>query len=65
MLSKYFDEDTKRFYATMISLQMKDFKNGKQIMTIGDAEFLYSEWNMATIFKNGKITFIQEEEYGN
>lgn len=34
MLSKYFDEDTKRFYATIISLEMKDFKNGKQMMTI-------------------------------
>ena len=62
MLSKYFDEDTKRFYAAMISLEMKDFENGKRMMTIGDAEFLYSEWNVVTIFKNGKLEFMEEVE---
>lgn len=64
MLSKYFDKDTKRFYATMISLEMKDFKNGKKEMTIGDADFFYSEWNVITLFKNDKLEFM-EEENGN
>lgn len=62
MLSKYFDKDTKRFYATIISLEMKDFKNGKKEMTIGDADFLYSEWNVITLFKNGKLEFMEEIE---
>ena len=47
-----------KFYATMIRLEMEDFKNGKQVMTIDDAEFLYEEWGIATIFKNGKVEFI-------
>lgn len=34
-------------------------------ITIEDAEYLYKEWGMATIYHNGQITFIEEDKNGN
>ena len=62
MLSKYFDEETRKYYRTIINLEIEDYRTGKQEMTIGDAEFLYSEWNVVTNFKNGKLEFMEEIE---
>lgn len=50
-------EENRKFYSTIIKLEMEDIKNGKKQMTIGDAEFYYEEWGISTIFKNGKVEF--------
>lgn len=34
-------------------------------ITIQDAEDLYNNWHTATIYHNGVITFVQEEEDGD
>ena len=58
-------EQIDTFYRTMIALNMQEWKEGKGLlpMTIDDAEFLY-QYGIATIFKNGKLEFM-EEENGN
>lgn len=50
-----------RFYQTMIKLQMSDWLKDASKMTIDDAEFLYRISGIATIYKNGKIQFSEEE----
>lgn len=54
-------EQIDKFYRTMIALNMQEWKEGKGLlpMTIDDAEFLY-QFGIATIFKNGKVEFINE-----
>lgn len=61
MEEKVSKEQEDKFYRTMIAWNMKDWKEGKGLlpMTIGDAEFLY-QYGIATIFKNGKVEFINE-----
>jgi hypothetical protein len=49
-----------KFYQTMIKLQMSDWLKDASKMTIDDAEFLYRISGIATIYKNGKITFLEE-----
>lgn len=52
-------EQIDNFYKCALSLMLSDYKrNG---MTIGQAEELYREWKIATIFDNGKIDFIMED----
>ena len=62
MEEKVSKEQEDKFYRTMIALEMKEWENGKGLlpMTISDAEFLY-QFGIATIFKNGKVEFFNEE----
>ena len=60
MKEKVSKEQEDLFYQTAIRLQMEDWKNGKMVMDIEDAEFLYDVCNIATIFKNGKIKFMED-----
>lgn len=50
-----------KFYQTMIKLQMEDWLKDASKMKIDDAEFLYRISGIATIYKNGKIQFSEEE----
>ena len=61
MKEKVSKEQEDKFYRTMIALNMKEWKEGKGLlpMTIDDAEFLY-QYGIATIYKNGKVEFINE-----
>lgn len=55
-------KDTKEqidtFYRCILALELKDYK--EKGMTIEQAEKLYKDWNIATIYKNGRVEFINE-----
>ena len=51
-------EQIDTFYKCALGLMLKDYKT-KEI-TIEQAEDLYKKWNIATIYKNGKVEFINE-----
>lgn len=51
-------EQTDTFYRCCVGLMLKDFKT--KGMTLEQAYDLYSEWSIATIYKNGLINFISE-----
>ena len=53
-------EQTDLFYRCALSLMLDDYK--KNGITLEQAEDLYKCWKIATIFKNGKITFEVEKE---
>lgn len=48
-----------KFYQTALRLVLEDIEKGKIEMTISDAEWFYN-FGIITIFKNGKITFLEE-----
>ena len=48
-----------KFYQTALRLMLQDIEKGKIKMTISDAEWFYN-FGIITIFKNGKITFMEE-----
>ena len=51
-------EQIDTFYRCVLSLELKDYKN--KGMTLEQAYKLYDDWNIATIYKNGKVDFINE-----
>lgn len=51
-------EQIDTFYRCVLSLELKDYK--EKGITLDQAERLYRDWNIATIFKNGKVEFINE-----
>lgn len=51
-------EQIDTFYKCALGLILKDYKN--KGITIEQAEDLYKGWNIATIYKNGKVEFINE-----
>jgi hypothetical protein len=51
-------EEDKRFYNCVLNLMLEDYK--KKGMTLEDAYHLYERFNIATIYKNGKVEFINE-----
>lgn len=51
-------EQIDTFYKCALSLVLKDYKD--KGMTLEQAYKLYDDWNIATIFKNGKVEFINE-----
>lgn len=46
------------FYAITLNLMLEDYK--KNGITIEEADRLYKFWNITTIYKNGKVEFINE-----
>ena len=52
-------EQIDTFYRCVLSLELKDYKN--KGMTLEQAYKLYDDWNIATIYKNGKVGFFNEE----
>lgn len=51
-------EQIDTFYKCALGLMLKDYKT--KGITIEQVEDLYKKWNIATIFKNGKVDFINE-----
>lgn len=51
-------EQIDTFYKCVLDLMLKDYKT--KGITIEQAEDLYKDWNIATIYKNGKVEFINE-----
>jgi len=51
-------EQIDTFYKCALGLMLKDYKT--KGITIEQAEDLYKVWNIATIYKNGKVEFINE-----
>lgn len=51
-------EEINTFYKCALGLMLKDYKDNG--ITIEQAERLYKDWNIATIYKNGKIEFVEE-----
>ena len=51
-------EQIDTFYKCALSLQLIDYKS--KGMTLEQAYKLYDDWNIATIYKNGKVEFINE-----
>ena len=51
-------EQIDTFYKCVVAWMLKDYKD--KGMTLEEAYKLYDEWNIATIFKNGKVEFINE-----
>lgn len=51
-------EQIDTFYKCCVGLMLKDYKD--KGITIEEAERLYRDWNIATIYKNGKVEFINE-----
>lgn len=48
-------EQIDKFYRCVVGLMLKDYK--EKGITLDQAERLYRDWNIATIFKNGKVEF--------
>lgn len=55
---KDMQEQVDKFYRCALSLILKDYK--EKGMTLDQAERLYRDWNIATIFENGKVEFVNE-----
>lgn len=53
-------EQIDTFYRCVLSLELKDYRN--KGMTLEQAYKLYDDWNIATIYKNGKLEFMEEIE---
>lgn len=51
-------EQIDTFYKCALGLMLKDYK--LKGMTLEDAYHLYERFNIATIYKNGKVEFINE-----
>ena len=51
-------EEIDTFYRYVVGLMLKDYK--EKGMTIEQAEKLYKDWNIATLYKNGRVEFINE-----
>ena len=51
-------EQIDTFYRCCVGLMLKDYKD--KGITLEEAYKLYNDWNIATIFKNGKVEFINE-----
>ena len=51
-------EQIDKFYKCALGLMLKDYKT--KGITIEQAEDLYKKWNIATIYKNGKVEFLNE-----
>ena len=51
-------EQIDKFYKCCVGLMLKDYKD--KGMTLEEAYKLYNDWNIATIYKNGKVEFINE-----
>lgn len=51
-------EQIDTFYKCALGLMLKDYKT--KGITIEQAEDLYKKWNIITIYKNGKVDFINE-----
>lgn len=51
-------EEIDTFYKCVVGLELKDYK--EKGMTIEQAEKLYKDWNIATLYKNGRVEFINE-----
>lgn len=47
-----------KYYNLVLRLMLEDYK--KTGITLEQAEDLYKKWNIATIYKNGKVDFINE-----
>ena len=58
MKEKVSKEQEDKFYRCVVGLMLKDYK--EKGMTLDQAERLYRDWNIATIYKNGKVEFINE-----
>lgn len=48
-------EQIDKFYRCVVGLMLKDYK--EKGITLDQAERLYRDCNIATIFKNGKVEF--------
>ena len=46
------------FYKCCVGLMLKDYK--EKGITLEQAYKLYDDWDIATIYKNGKVDFINE-----
>lgn len=57
-MEKVSKEQEDKFYRCVLSLELKDYK--EKGMTLEQAYKLYDDWNIATIYKNGKVEFINE-----
>lgn len=54
--------DNDKFYKTLMALGLKDYKEGKMIMTLKDAIINYEVFNITTQVKNGELIFGSDEE---
>lgn len=52
------NEQLNKFYNCVLSLMLNDYK--VKGITLEQAEELYEKWNVATIYKNGKVEFVNE-----
>ena len=50
------------FYRTILALELRDFKEGKIVMTLEDAVSNYEVFNITTQVKNGKLIFGGDKE---
>ena len=48
------------YYNLVLRLMLEDYK--KTGITLEQAEELYEKWNIITIYKNGKVDFINERD---
>ena len=57
---KIIKNEDKKFYNCVIGLMLADYK--KTGITLEQAEELYDRFNIITIYKNGKVDFINERD---